>query len=112
MYCSPKGRQKRWSSDPQWTINRRMSAGVRSSLGDGKNGRSWKTLVGYTVANLMAHLGRQFLPVMSWDNRSVERRVGNACVSTCRARWSQAPYKQPIQESKNRLSRSTHYKTH
>src|SRR3546814_14693526 len=56
IYCSPKCRQKRWSSDPQWTINRRMSAGVKSSLGDGKNGRSWETLVGYTVADLMAHL--------------------------------------------------------
>src|SRR3546814_20855607 len=69
IYCSPKCRQKRWSSDPQWTINRRMSAGVKSSLGDGKNGRSWETLVGYTVADLMAHLERQFLPGMSWDNR-------------------------------------------
>src|SRR3546814_14803337 len=46
-----------------------MSAGVKSSLGDGKNGRSWETLVGYTVADLMAHLERQFLPGMSWDNR-------------------------------------------
>src|SRR3546814_11447874 len=62
-------RQKRWSSDPQWTINRRMSAGVKSSLGDGKNGRSWETLVGYTVADLIAHLERQFFPGMSWANR-------------------------------------------
>src|SRR3546814_14741028 len=46
-----------------------MSAGVKSSRGDGKNGRSWETLVGYTVADLMAHLERQFLPGMSWDNR-------------------------------------------
>src|SRR3546814_9694550 len=69
IYCSPKCRQKRWSSDPQWTINRRMSAGVKSSLGDGKNGRSWETLVGYPVADLMAHLERQFLPGMSWDKR-------------------------------------------
>src|SRR3546814_5744253 len=35
----------------------------------GKNGRSWETLGGYTVADLMAHLERQFLPGMSWDNR-------------------------------------------
>src|SRR3546814_3594325 len=69
IYCSPKCRQKRWSSDPQWTINLRMCAGVKSSLGDGKNGRSWETLVGYTVADLIAHLERQFLPGMSWDNR-------------------------------------------
>src|SRR3546814_15007538 len=91
MYCYPKCRQKRWSSVPQWTINRRMSAGVKSSLGDGKNGRLWETLVGYTVADLMAHLERQFLPGMSWDNRSERtdaRRVGKECVSTCCSRWS------------------------
>src|SRR3546814_15359847 len=69
IYCSPKCRQKRWSFDPQWTINRRMSAGVKSSLGDGKNGRSWETLVGSTVADLMAHLEHQFLPGLRWDNR-------------------------------------------
>src|SRR3546814_16235163 len=46
-----------------------MSAGVKSSLGDGKNGRSWETLVGYTVDDLMAHIERQFLPGMSWDYR-------------------------------------------
>src|SRR3546814_14512608 len=29
-------------------------------------------------------------PVRDWDKRSEERRVGKACVSTCRSRW--APY--------------------
>src|SRR3546814_14205438 len=30
------------------------------------------------------------LPAASFDRRPAERRVGKACVSTCRARWS--PY--------------------
>src|SRR3546814_3371243 len=34
---------------------------VSSYWRHGKNGRSWETLVGYTVADLMAHLERQFL---------------------------------------------------
>src|SRR3546814_10048475 len=80
IYCSTKCRHKRWSSDPQWTINRRMSAEVKSSLGDGKNGRSWETLVGYTVADLMAHLEGQFLPGMSWDNRGEWHKIGRAHV--------------------------------
>lgn len=46
-----------------------MSAGIKNSLRDGKNGRSWERLVGYTVTDLMRHLERQFLSGMSWDNR-------------------------------------------
>jgi predicted Zn-ribbon and HTH transcriptional regulator len=69
VYCSAICRSRRWSSDPAWIINRRMSAGVKSSLGDGKNGRSWELLVGYTVAELMVHLGKQFSRSMTWENR-------------------------------------------
>jgi hypothetical protein len=47
-----------------------MSAGTRNSLKDGKNGRSWEALVGYTATDLMRHIERQFLPGMSWDNMS------------------------------------------
>jgi Uri superfamily endonuclease len=46
-----------------------MSAGVKDSLRDGKNGRSWEALVGYTVRELMQHLERQFVKTMSWSNR-------------------------------------------
>lgn len=55
---------------PSVSICERMSAGIKNSLRDGKAGRSWETLVGYTVSELMAHLERQFLPGMSWENRS------------------------------------------
>lgn len=50
-------------------INSRMSAGIKNSLRDTKNGRSWESLVGFTVADLMVHLERQFLKGMTWANR-------------------------------------------
>ncbi len=61
-------RRKR-KQDPAFTINERMSASVRQSLILGKQGWRWESLVGYTLADLMAHLEAQFLPGMSWENR-------------------------------------------
>lgn len=54
---------------PAFAIRERMSAGVANSLRDGKNGRSWEAIVGYTITDLMAHLEKQFLKGMTWDNR-------------------------------------------
>lgn len=51
-------------------INARMAAGIRNSLANGKEGRSWESLVGYTIADLMPHLEAQFLPGMNWANRA------------------------------------------
>jgi hypothetical protein len=56
--------------NPAFAINERMSAGIRQSLILGKQGYRWEKLVGYTLADLMAHLERQFLPGMTWENRS------------------------------------------
>ena len=65
-----KERNKRRRREiPAVAISGRMSAGISSSLKDGKGGRSWEALVGFTVVDLMAHLERQFLPGMSWGNR-------------------------------------------
>jgi len=61
-----KGRRE---SIPAVSLHERMSAGIKNSIGSGKSGRSWEALAGYTVADLMAHLERQFLPGMSWANR-------------------------------------------
>ena len=55
--------------NPEFTINERMSAAIRQSLVLGKQGWSWEKLVGYTLADLMAHLEKQFLPGMTWENR-------------------------------------------
>lgn len=46
-----------------------MTANVNNSLREGKGGRSWERLLGFTLADLMAHLEAQFLPGMTWDNR-------------------------------------------
>lgn len=56
-------------TDPRYAINFRFRAAVRRVLNGGKRGRKWEALVGYTLADLMAHLERQFLPGMSWENR-------------------------------------------
>ena len=63
-----ESRQRR-KANPAFTINERMSSNVRQSLALGKQGWRWETLVGYTLADLMAHLERQFVTGMTWDNR-------------------------------------------
>lgn len=55
-------------SEPGGKIDNAVSNGIWKSLKGGKSGRSWEALVGYTLADLMAHLERQFLPGMTWEN--------------------------------------------
>src|SRR3546814_13297471 len=42
------------------------------------------------------------LPILGQRCRSVERRVGKECVSTCRSRWSQYHYKKNKIQSTSR----------
>lgn len=49
-------------------LNSKMSSGVRKSLLLGKNGRSWESIVGYTVQDLENHLTKLFVDNMSWEN--------------------------------------------
>lgn len=72
--CSAE-RFNRWhrvkrSSDPARNLSDRMTRRMNSALRSGKQGRSWKSLVPYSIADLFDHLERQFLPGMSWANRS------------------------------------------
>lgn len=55
--------------NPAFTINERMSAGIRYCLKVGKQGSSWLELVDYTLVDLMQHLERQFTSGMTWENR-------------------------------------------
>jgi hypothetical protein len=48
-----------------------MKAMIQNVVRGLKNGRSWQDLVGYTAEELMAHLERQFLPGMDWENRKL-----------------------------------------
>lgn len=63
---------ERLRTDPVFAINHRMRTRLREALvvAGGKRGRSWEALVGYSSADLLAHLERQFSPGMSWDNLS------------------------------------------
>lgn len=65
---------RRWANgrravDPSWSVNAHMTTLMHRALGKGKAGRSWRTFVDYSLEELMAHLERQFLPGMTWDNR-------------------------------------------
>jgi hypothetical protein len=55
--------------DPEFALRTLFPARIRKSLLDGKAGRRWETLVGYTLKQLVVHLERQFLKDMTWDNR-------------------------------------------
>jgi hypothetical protein len=49
-------------------LDRRMSATIWLAIRQNKSGNSWKTLVDYTLADLMAHLEARFAPGMTWAN--------------------------------------------
>lgn len=49
-------------------LNNTMSRGIRESLKGSKGGKSWKSLVDYTIEQLKSHLEKRFKPGMTWDN--------------------------------------------
>lgn len=56
------------NKNPANRIHNRMSSAIRQALREGKAGRKWETLAGYTLADLVAHLERQFVRGMTWEN--------------------------------------------
>lgn len=61
-------RARRLRRDPKVAVHVRMSAGIRSALRLRKGGRRWEGIVGYSLAELVVHLERQFMPGMGWHN--------------------------------------------
>lgn len=55
-------------ADPKRRLDKNMSRAIRKALATGKSGKSWETLVGYSLFDLIEHIERQFLPGMSWEN--------------------------------------------
>lgn len=53
---------------PLVRISEAISRQMWSALRDGKDGRSWETLVGYSRQELLAHIELQFVKGMSWAN--------------------------------------------
>lgn len=60
--------KRRYQTDPGFRLHKSISARVYSSLAGNKAGRSWETLVGYTVNDLKRHLESLFRPGMTWKN--------------------------------------------
>lgn len=56
-------------TDVSYRLTSHMRTLMHRALGKAKAGRSWKTFVDYSLEELMAHLERQFLPGMSWENK-------------------------------------------
>lgn len=53
---------------PNGRINNRMSVSIRRMINESKASRRWQDLIGYSLAELMTHLEKQFLKGMSWEN--------------------------------------------
>lgn len=54
--------------NPKYRVDMNMSRAIRAALNGNKAGRTWESLVGYSLFNLVGHLERQFTPEMNWDN--------------------------------------------
>lgn len=54
--------------DAKFRVNHALSATIYRSLRSAKGGKPTFDLLGYSLAELMAHLERQFLKGMTWDN--------------------------------------------
>lgn len=54
--------------NPLNRLNANISRGINRSLRSGKAGRSWESLVGYSVDDLKKHLEFLWEPWMNWEN--------------------------------------------
>lgn len=61
-------KRRRLRDSPAEVLNNRMRSAINQRVRTGKGGRSWRDVVGYGPEELMAHLERQFVKGMMWDN--------------------------------------------
>ncbi len=61
-------RRTYYKNNPQFRINNSMATLTWMALKNKKAGRSWEKLTGYTAAELMNHLEKQFDKKMNWEN--------------------------------------------
>lgn len=66
--------KERRDKNPTVKISNAMSAGINYQLR--KNNRSWTSILGYTLDDLMQHLEKQFVEGMSWDNYGLYKKNG------------------------------------
>lgn len=60
--------QKRRAENPHQRVHDAMGNRFRDVLRSNKGGKSWRELAGYGVKELRAHLEKQFVDGMTWDN--------------------------------------------
>ena len=60
--------QRRWAESPQYRIYHRVKRWMRKHLRDERRSVKWSEHLGYSVAELHAHLERQFVGGMGWHN--------------------------------------------
>jgi hypothetical protein len=60
--------KKKWKTDPKFRLKSNITRVINLSLKDGKNGKHWENLVGYTLTRLIKHLEKQFTEGMAWNN--------------------------------------------
>ncbi len=65
---SNKWQRNKRAINPTYRLCENMSSGIWQSLKNGKSGRKWEVLVGYTSRQLIAHLESQFQLGMTWGN--------------------------------------------
>lgn len=66
-YMNNYAKQRR-EKDPKFRLDQNMGHLIYRSLKSRKTRRGWKTLVDYTLQDLMEHLEGQFDEKMSWEN--------------------------------------------
>lgn len=63
-----KERNAKMRQDPKRRVDDAISGGIWRALKGKKGGKSWRTMVDYTLDDLMDHLEKQFAPGMTWEN--------------------------------------------
>jgi len=69
MAASNIYKKNRRKYDTTFYINSKVSRAISHVL-NGKNGKTWKSMVNFTVKELIEHLEKLFLPGMSWENKT------------------------------------------
>lgn len=79
LYAATKRRMlDKRRTDMQTRLNYKMSANVSRFLKQGKNGESWRVLVGYNAAMLLRHIKRKMLPGMTLENYGTVWHIDHA----------------------------------
>ena len=84
-YNTIEGKQKRkdWEKATNRSLKRyyenrvsmNFSRRMRASISCGKDGRSWESLVGYTLNDLKKHLESKFVEGMTWENYGTDWHI-------------------------------------